>query len=115
MFFKRSASVDPGHDLYADLKAAHERETRAWRAVVDVLAEQVEFLRTQIPGRAHYSQTVSRAAGADVSMEMGTPLHLTEEEEELLALRVNERITQDELRQLQDELGLDITDALHDE
>lgn len=86
----------------ADLKEAYAEERRALNKVIDALAEQVEYLRATF-GRPHIAGLPSTPGLAwqglvepedDVE---GHKLFLSEEEEDLLALRESGLLTKNEL------------------
>ena len=74
---------------------------------IDVLAEQVEWLRWQLTQTPHMSQVLRpENPAAQPEPEAGFPLFLSEEEEDLLALRLNEHITESDLEAIRGELRL---------
>lgn len=91
----------------ADLKEAQEAEVRALRMTIDVLAEQVEWLRwqlTQTPHMSNVLKPVNPTAQPDIEDDF--PKWMSEEEEDLLALQLNEHITQHDLEAIRSELRL---------
>lgn len=102
-----------------DLLDAMERERAAWRMVVTVLADQVEYLRYMATQAPHMSPalrnlTSEAPAPAAAAAEDVRP-YLTEEEEELLALRLNDHIDETRLRELADELDIPVPQLEPDE
>lgn len=90
----------------ADLKEAHESRVRELMRLVDALAEQVEYLRAQL-GRPFIAAkhpgvnpTQQPLVGSDL------PLHVSEEEEDLLALHEMGHVDNYELAALRESLGL---------
>lgn len=95
-----------------------ERERAAWKMVVTVLADQVEFLRymaTQTPhmSPALHSLTADPAAAPEAAD--GYRPYLTEDEEELLALRLGEHIDETRLREIAEELNIPVPSLEPDE
>lgn len=113
MFFRRPRQ----HDLYerriADLKESHEREVTQLMRLVEALAEQIEYLRMQV-GRAH----VGRVSPSGTPLSTPSP-HMkagaqwvSEDEEDIEALREFGHLSDQEVARLRDELGLpDLTTA----
>jgi len=102
-----------------DLLDAMERERAAWKMVVTVLADQVEFLRYQVTQTPHMSPALRDLAeqptmGA-VPVDDGFRPYLTEDEEELLALRINDHVSEVELRKLAEELDIPVPSLEADE
>lgn len=92
----------------ADLIEAQEKTLKAQKMVIDVLAEQVEWLRYQLSGMPHVGSTTAGLNPTDQPVaEVAGRKYLSEEEEDLLALRLNEHITDEDLRALSSELGID--------
>lgn len=90
-----------------DLKEAQAQTIKALQDSIIILADQVEYLRAQVDGRPHvYSGTPSVNPSAQPAVEDGFPKYLSEEEEELLALRLNDHINDLELEQLRADLRL---------
>ena len=80
---------------------------RALRTTIDVLAEQVEWLRWQLTQTPHAAEiTRPRNPSAQPEPETGFPLFMSEEEEDLLALRLNEHISESDLEAIRGELRL---------
>lgn len=115
MFFTRRQA-----ELYeariADMKEANEARVRDLMRLVDALAEQIEYLRAQL-GRPFIAQTppglnptkqlevVPMADGASSG-----PLHVSEEEEDLLALHEMGHLDDWELSALKGQLpGLNLS------
>lgn len=112
MFFNRRSRDELHEARVADLKEAHEARVRELMRLVDALAEQVEYLRAQIgrpfiaakhPGLnpAQQPPVVHDTDGAST-----TPLHVSEEEEDLLALHEMGHVDDWELEALKGQLGL---------
>lgn len=89
----------------ADLKEAHAEERRALNKVIDALAEQVEYLRA-VQGTAFISASKPATTGLATTLptEPGRTMHMSEEEEDLLAMRDNDLISDTELEQLRQQL-----------
>lgn len=90
-----------------DLLAAQENERKALNMVITVLADQIEWLRWQHDKAPHFSTamrglTSEQLAPAD---EPDFNPFMSEEEEELLALRLNDHINDQELQTLREEVG----------
>lgn len=101
-----------------DLLDAMERERAAWKMVVTVLADQVEFLRYQVTQTPHMSaalHTLTDPAAVPPPVADGFRPYLTEDEEELLALRINDHIDEVELRKLAEELDIPVPSLEPDE
>lgn len=103
-----------------DLLDAMERERAAWKMVVTVLADQVEFLRYQVTQTPHMSQALNSLTAdlpAPAAPAVGDEFrpYLTEEEEELLALRLNDHIDEADLRELAAELNIPVPSLEPDE
>ena len=92
-----------------DLKAAHEARVTELRRVIDVLAEQVEYLRMQI-GRPSFSRTTALNPSDQPSVVEGFDPFMSEEEEELRARHQAGRITDADLGQALAAAGLRNTD-----
>lgn len=103
-----------------DLLDAMERERAAWKMVVTVLADQVEFLRYQVTQAPHMSVALRDLAEKPV-MTTASPAadgfrpYLTEDEEELLAARLNGHIDEAELRAFAEELNIPVPSLEPDE
>lgn len=93
-----------------DLLASMEREREAWRMVVTVLADQVEYLRYMVTKTPHLSPALRNLTAGETQPvgDAGTRPYLTEDEEELLALRINEHIDDARLRELAKELNIPV-------
>ena len=98
-----------------DLLAAQENERRAKDQVITVLADQVEWLRWQLNDKAHMSPALHELHTQE-RPQFPTPEdipgfdpdfkpYLSEEEEELLALNLNQHISDAELAALREEIG----------
>lgn len=103
-----------------DLLDAMERERAAWKMVVTVLADQVEFLRYQVTQTPHMSAALrdlaeKPAMAATPPADDGFRPYLTEDEEELLALRLNDHIDEADLRELAAELNIPVPSLEPDE
>jgi hypothetical protein len=112
MLFSRRSRDELHEARVADLKESHENRVRELMRLVDALAEQVEYLRAQLgrpfiaaghPGLnpASQPQVVLDSSGAST-----TPLHVSEEEEDLLALHEMGHVDDWELEALRGQLGL---------
>jgi len=101
----------------ADLKEAHAAEVRALDKVIDSLAEQIEYLRATF-GKPHITPSTPTTPGLAWQGEGLTDLgfdpeelqelasrHLSEEEEDLLALRENGLLSSEEYRVARERLG----------
>lgn len=90
-----------------DLKDAHEAHVKALMKLVEMLAEQVDYLRAKLDGHPHIP--VTRPALNPSSLPepvAGHPLYLSEEEEDMLALQLNDHITDLDLENLRTQLNL---------
>lgn len=75
--------------------------------VIDVLAEQVEWLRWQLTQTPHMSQVLKPVNPTDQPLvEDDFPKYLSEEEEDLLAMRLNDHLTENDVEQIRSELRL---------
>lgn len=91
----------------ADLKEAHAGEIKAMRDTILVQADMIDYLRSKLDGHAYVPQrTPALNPTAQPPAEPGERKWLSEEEEELMALRLNGHISELELAQLQDRLGM---------
>lgn len=88
-----------------DLKAAHEQEVKQLMRLVDALAEQIEYLRAQA-GRPHMGRVTPSGERVESPMENWTPW-VSEEEEDIEALREFGHLSEQEVENLRRELGLD--------
>jgi hypothetical protein len=88
----------------ADLKEANEANRRDLLKLVDMLAEQIEWLRMS-QGRPNVARMVPINPTAQPVFESGQPF-LSEEEEDILALHENGHISDVQLRDLQEALSL---------
>lgn len=74
---------------------------------IDVLAEQVEWLRWQLTQTPHMSQVLRDENPTEQPLvEDGFPKYLSEEEEDLLAMRLNDHLTESDVEQIRAELRL---------
>jgi hypothetical protein len=89
MFF-RSRSRDELYEArIADLKESHEARVRELMRLADALAEQVEYLRAQLgrPFIAAKHPGLNPSGQLEVPADVSDfPLHVSEEEEDALAL-----------------------------
>lgn len=88
-----------------------ERERAAWRMVVTVLADQVEYLRYQATQAPHMStalRELNLTGEAGPDPETGFKAYLSEEEEELLAANLAGRISDAQLQELAAELDVPV-------
>ena len=91
----------------ADLKEAHAAEVKALKLTIEALAEQVEYLRAKLDGHGFVSARVPPAnPTGQAEAEVGWPKWMSEEEEDLLALNLNNHITDLELQELRSQLGM---------
>jgi hypothetical protein len=98
-----------------DLLAAQENERIAMNKVITVLADQVEWLRWQLNKTPHMSlalHELHQQTGPVMPTPQSLPgfdpdfkPYMSEEEEELLALRINEHINDQELEALRGEVA----------
>ncbi len=89
MFFNRRSRDELQEARIADLKEAHEARVRELMRLVDALAEQVEYLRAQLgkPFIAAQHRGLNPTQQPEVPLETsGFPLHVSEEEEDAVAL-----------------------------
>lgn len=111
MFFNRRSRDELHEARIADLKEAHEARVRELMRLVDALAEQVEYLRAQL-GRPFIAQNHPGLNPAQQplvvhDMDGAAPkLHVSEEEEDLLALHEMGHVDDWELEALKGQLGL---------
>lgn len=111
MFFNRRSRDELFEARIADLKEAHEARVREMMRLVDALAEQVEYLRAQL-GRPFIAQNhpgLNPAQQPLVVHDMDdnpAKLHVSEEEEDLLALHELGHVDDWELEALKGQLGL---------
>lgn len=90
-----------------DLKDAHAEHVKALMKLVEMLAEQVDYLRAKLDGHPHISPSAPASnPSAQPEPLAGHPMYLSEEEEDLLALRVNDYITDPDLEELRTQLNL---------
>ena len=86
----------------ADLKDAHEREVKQLMRLVDALAEQIEYLRAQM-GRPNMARELGLNPSKQPVVMEGSMPYLSEEEEDLLALKeyghLDERALEEALAQ----------------
>lgn len=92
----------------ADLKEAHEREVAALKLLVEMLAEQVDYLRAIIAQRPYVNPRAAQPANPSQLQPAvpGEPAYLTEEEEEILALREFDHLDDADVERLRATLGL---------
>lgn len=86
-----------------DLKESHEAHVKSLMKLVEMLAEQVDYLRAKLDGHPYIGASVPslNPSGLPPAPEgFDGPKYLSEEEEDLLALRLNEHISQDVLDEL---------------
>lgn len=88
----------------ADLKEAHAAEVRALNKVIEALAEQIEYLRVTL-GRPYVAQQSPTPGLAwpsfgldDLPAEVIPSLHMSEEEEDLIAMEDAGLITSEGLQ-----------------
>lgn len=86
-----------------------ERERAATQQVITVLVEEVEFLRYLLLNRPHMHplNPAMQATEPDPAND-DMRKWLSEEEEELLALRLGDHISQSDIEALESALGLDV-------
>ena len=89
----------------ADLKEAHEANRRDLMKLVDMLAEQIDYMR-QLAGRPNFARTVPLNPSKQPPVEQGGWAHVSEEEEDLRALQEFGHISQFEMDRLAEELNL---------
>ena len=90
-----------------DLKEAQEQTIKAMRDTILIQADMIDYLRSKADGHAFVStRTPALNPSQMVPAEMDGPKWLTEEEEEILALNLQGRISDHELQKLQADLGL---------
>jgi hypothetical protein len=87
-----------------DLLRAFEAEREATQQTIRILADQVDYLRYMVMNQPTMTaaQAVSQPA---VNVDPNFRPYLTEDEEELLALRLNDHISESDLRAIQEELA----------
>lgn len=89
MFFRNRSRDELYEARIADLKEAHEARVRELMRLTDALAEQVEYLRAQIgrPFIAAKHPGLNPSEQLEVPLGVSDfPLHVSEEEEDALAL-----------------------------
>lgn len=75
--------------------------------LVEMLAEQVDYLRAKLDGHPHIPATRPALNPSEQPpMQAGHPLFLSDEEEDMLALRLNDYITDPDLEELRAQLNL---------
>lgn len=93
----------------ADLKEAHEKHVESLMKLVEMLADQVDYLRAVIAQRPYVNPATVQALNPS-SLEPvvpGGPSYLTEEEEDILALREFDHISDADVEHLREQLGLE--------
>ena len=113
MFFNRKSRDELFEARIEDLKEAHEARVTELMRLVDALAEQVEYLRAQI-GRPFIQAQHRGINPADQIMvepeDLDVPKHVSEEEEDLLALHELGHVDDWELEALKQQLpGLSLS------
>lgn len=104
MFLSRTALWEA---RVADLKEAHQREVKALRLTIDALAEQVEYLRAQQDSKPFISRTVVGHNPSELELVgPGDLSYMTEEEEDIRALRESGQITELAMEQALAQAGL---------
>lgn len=91
----------------AELKDSHAREVSAEKRVIKALAEEVEYLRSQLFGRGVQSTpqpAVVKARPEPDFMPMQNPHYLPEEVEDVMALRDGGHIDDLEYRHIREQL-----------
>lgn len=79
---------------------------------VRILADQVDFLRYMLTQVPHMSPVLQEAMGQPLpAVDDGFRPYMSEEEEELLALRLNDHISEQDLAALAEELQLPSLEA----
>lgn len=108
---RNSATKPRRHTLFArhrrDLIDAMDRVQVAQAQVIQVLVDEVEFLRYMLLNRPHM-HPLNAAAAPLAGEPSDRPMWLSEEEEELLNLRLQDHISQTDLDALQSELGIEL-------
>lgn len=90
-----------------DVLAMHEAVAKAMRDTLLVQADVIDYLRSKLDGHAYVpSRTPAVNPTEQIPADPGERKWLTEEEEELLALRLNGHINDVELANLQESLGM---------
>jgi hypothetical protein len=92
----------------SDLKEAHANEVKAMRDTILVQADMIDYLRSKVEGHAYVPQRnlVGMDPPPPQPLQPGERKWLSEEEEEILALKLNGHISELELTQLQETLGI---------
>lgn len=92
-----------------DLKEAHENVVKAMRDTIIMQADMIDYLRSKADGHAYIparTPALNPAQQPVADPEPGSRKWLSEEEEEIMALQLNGRISEMELSALQETLGL---------
>jgi len=98
-----------------DLKEAHAAEVAALKMAIQVLADQIDWLRYQLAKEPYIAPSTPAAnPTGQPETDPGVRAYLSEEEEEALALHLNGHINEQELRSIQEELGLRHLEAVPD-
>lgn len=75
--------------------------------LVEMLAEQVDYLRAKLDGHAYVPASVPSVNPSKQPEPLpGHPMYLSEEEEDLLALRLNDYLDDGDLDELRTQLNL---------
>lgn len=90
-----------------ELKEAHEREIRQVVRLADVLAEQVDYLRGQL-GRPNMTRVASANPTGQPPLQSGEPGWMSEEEEDILALKEFGHLNEYEAEQLAEQVRVDL-------
>ena len=113
MLFRRRSRDELHEARVADLKEAYEARHREMMRLVDMLAEQVEYLRAQLgrPFIAAQHPGTNPAQQLPVSgFDLDVPKHVGEEEEDLRALHEAGFLDELELaKALSEQLGTPVT------
>jgi type I site-specific restriction endonuclease len=91
-----------------DLKEAHAKHVEALEKLAIVLSDQVDWLRWQLSQKAHVSPPLFPKEEEEQThaKEQAARKWLSEEEEDILALRMNDYLTDADLQELEADLGI---------
>jgi len=92
-----------------DLKDAHAAHVRALEKLVTFMADEIDYLRAKVAGYPHIPASVPSLNPSGQPPATGGNMYLSEEEEDALALHLNDYLGPGDLAALRDDLGLDIT------
>lgn len=88
-----------------DLKEAHERHVAALEKLAIVLSDQVDWLRWQLSEKPHVGPNLFPAEPVEEAGPLPEKKYLSEEEEDILALHLNDYLSDSDLKELEGQLG----------